>query len=293
MTMKDPSSNNKEPVQKKKRRRRIDMQEQQEQQQQQYTIHNLHPELIGLSLSFLGVGHFRYGPLACKMLLKPYLATVSNDEKITSGESITLSISCAKKYFDDMNIPDGTRIQNMEKQEWDKEEELERKLLFFWNNAAKYGRLEVMEWGHQQGYSHVWKYWLEKRDWDEWYDEDDDVSPYANAVKYGQLDALKWLKERGCPFPSCNLICKLAAESGHLPILQWLRETGTPWDADTCSSAAKKGHFSILKWARENGCPWDEVTYRKAQRSANPAIIEYVIAQGCPGAPRMDTEGTL
>jgi len=254
------------------------------------------------------------------MLLKPYLATVSNDEKITSGESITLTISCAKKYFDDMNIPDGTRMQTMEKQEWDKERELEQKLAFFWSNAAKYGRLEVMEWGFQQGYSHVWKYWLETRDWDEWYDEDDDVSPYANAVKYGQLDALKWLKERGCPFPSCNLICKLAAESGHLPILQWLRETGTPWDADTCSSAAKKGHFSILKWARENGCPWDkytcqaaaihvhlsilkwarengcpwdEVTYRKAQRSANPAILEYVIAQGCPGAPRMDTEGTL
>ena len=109
--MEDPSNNNKiEPVQKKIRL--IDVQEQQEQQQQQqqYTIHNLHADLLGLSLSFLGVGHFRYGPLACKMLLEPYLATVSDDKKITSGESITLSISCAKKYFDDMNLPTVVRI---------------------------------------------------------------------------------------------------------------------------------------------------------------------------------------
>lgn len=43
---------------------------------------HLHAELIDLSLSFFGVEHFRYGLLACKMLLEPYLATVSND-KIT------------------------------------------------------------------------------------------------------------------------------------------------------------------------------------------------------------------
>lgn len=54
-----------------------------------------------------------------------------------------------------MNILDGTRIQTMDKNEWEQELELEEKFLFFWNNAAKYGRLEVMEWAHQQGYSHV------------------------------------------------------------------------------------------------------------------------------------------
>jgi len=64
---------------------------QEQKQQQQYMIYNLPTAVHGLSLSFIGVGHFRYGPFACKMLLKAYLASVS-DEKITSAENVTLSI---------------------------------------------------------------------------------------------------------------------------------------------------------------------------------------------------------
>ena len=33
------------------------------------TIYDLNDDLLRLSQALLGIGHFRYGPLACKMLL--------------------------------------------------------------------------------------------------------------------------------------------------------------------------------------------------------------------------------
>lgn len=50
------------------------------------TIHGLPNEILGLSLSLLGVGNFRYAHLACKMFLNAYLVSV-RDEKMTTGKS--------------------------------------------------------------------------------------------------------------------------------------------------------------------------------------------------------------
>ena len=49
--------------------------------------------------------HFRYGPLACKMFLK---ASEVNPgyRKMTTRESVTSSISCAQKYFEDAGTGD-------------------------------------------------------------------------------------------------------------------------------------------------------------------------------------------
>jgi len=47
-----------------------------------------------------GNGHFRYGPLACKMFLRASELNL-HFKKITTGESVTSSVSCAKKYFED------------------------------------------------------------------------------------------------------------------------------------------------------------------------------------------------
>jgi len=67
-----------------------------------------------------GVGHFRYGPLfACKMLLKAYQDSVSDERKITTAKSVTSSISCAEKYFEDEGTGD-------------------EQLRFFWENVIKY-----------------------------------------------------------------------------------------------------------------------------------------------------------
>jgi len=82
-----------------------------------YTINDLNDDLVSESLALLGgVGHFRYGPLACKQFLK---AAEENKhfKKITSGESVTSSVSCARKYFED----EGTGNDQLK---------------FFWFNAA-------------------------------------------------------------------------------------------------------------------------------------------------------------
>jgi len=74
---------------------------------------------MGISSALLGVGHYRYGPIACKILLKTYQASFGNIN-ITTAESVASSISCAKKYFDDH--AGGTFT--------------ERKIDFFLKNAA-------------------------------------------------------------------------------------------------------------------------------------------------------------
>jgi hypothetical protein len=70
------------------------------------TINDLNDDLIGQSLALLGNGHFRYGPLACKLFLN---ASKKNPhfKKITSGERVTSSVSCARKYFEDEGTGNG------------------------------------------------------------------------------------------------------------------------------------------------------------------------------------------
>jgi len=64
------------------------------------TILGYPDELLRLSLSFLGVGHFAFIACVCSQFKIAYLANVS-DEMNTSGESVTSSISRAEKYFED------------------------------------------------------------------------------------------------------------------------------------------------------------------------------------------------
>jgi len=93
-------------------------------------------KLLRLSLSFLGVGHFLFIALVHSKFKSAYLANVS-DQKITSGESVTSSILRAEKYFENA----GTDTEQ---------------LRLFWLNVARYGRVDVMGWAHEQGYSRVW-----------------------------------------------------------------------------------------------------------------------------------------
>ncbi len=96
------------------------------------TIHQVADDLIGISLAMLGGnGHFRYGPLACKMLLRASELD-PHFKKVTSMESVTSSISCAMKYFED----EGADTEQLQ---------------FFWFNAARYGHVEVRGWAHQHG----------------------------------------------------------------------------------------------------------------------------------------------
>lgn len=168
------------------------------------TIHSLPVEVIGLSLSLLAKhGHFRYAPLACKTLRNAYSNFVSEDT-ITRAESVVSPISCAKQFFEDV----GTDTEQ---------------LFFFWKNAAKCGRVHVMEWAYRQGYSRIWQ---EEGFWGFcWGTFGSNICD--NAATCGQLDVLKWLKAHDWlkvhDCPDGPRISIEAAQNGHLAILQWLR----------------------------------------------------------------------
>ena len=81
------------------------------------TIYDLNNDLLAISHSLLGIGHFRYADIACKLLLEASRA--ASDEKVTSMKSVTFSISCAEKYFAD----EGTGYEQLK---------------IFWCSAARY-----------------------------------------------------------------------------------------------------------------------------------------------------------
>ena len=195
-------------------------------------IYDLNADILGLCHSLLGVGHYRYAAMACKMLHKGNLA-VNDNKKITSMEVVTSSISCAQQFFED----EATDSKQLE---------------LFWYTAVRYNRIEVMIWAHHQGYASVWK----ETDWASSVLVKNNLC--SRATKYGHLSCLKWLRENGCDWDADT--CSNASKGGHLSCLKWLRENGCPWDASTCSDAAGNGHLSCLKWARENGCPWNDRT---------------------------------
>ena len=81
------------------------------------TIYDLNNDLLKISHSLLGIRHFRFAGIACKLLLDANLAV--SDEKVTSMKSVTFSISCAEKYFAD----EGTGYEQLK---------------IFWCSAARY-----------------------------------------------------------------------------------------------------------------------------------------------------------
>jgi len=102
-----------------------------------YTVLHLPDELLGLSHSFLGDGDFGFIAPVCKRFKTVYLAYV-NDETITTDERATSSISRATRTYSG-HAGDNTL-----------------QLALFWDCVARHGRVGVMEWAHQQGYSRAW-----------------------------------------------------------------------------------------------------------------------------------------
>ena len=181
-----------------------------------------------------------------------YLANVS-DEMITTGESITSSISRAEKYFEDA----GTDAEQ---------------LRFFWCNVARYGHVDVMEWAHRQGYSQLW---YEQFHWSNF-----GTQVCMKAAEYGQLAALQWLRQNDCNWNSET--SSAVAKGGHLSILQWARENECEWNSSTCFRAAEGGHLSVLQWARQNGCEWNSHTCYLAARGGHLSVLQWAIENSCP-----------
>ena len=203
------------------------------------TILDYPDELLRLSLSFLGFGHFAFIAPVCSRFktvylanasgnkkitsgesFSLYLANVSGNKKFTSGESVTSSISRSEKYFEDA----GTDSE-------------EQHILFWYSVSTRYGRVDVMEWAHTQGHSRVW-----------------------NARFRGGNTG--------------HQVCTRAAEYGQLAGLQWLRQNGCSWNSETSSGAAKGGHLSVLQWVRENGCEWDRYTCSAAAGGGHLTVLQ-------------------
>jgi hypothetical protein len=219
------------------------------------TIRHLNDDVLSISLALLGgIGHFRYSPLACKLFLKAS-ENIPHFKKITTGESVTSSVSCVQKYFED----EGTGKEQ---------------LMFFWVNAIRYGRVNVMQWANQQRFMEG----THKQIDSDFYG-DSGAGACAKAAEYGHLLALQWLKANGCDWDKYT--CRCAARDGHLHILQWARENGCDWDSTTCSCAALHGHLHILQWARENGCAWDKQTCSFAALSGHLSCLQWARANGC------------
>jgi len=142
-----------------------------------------------------------------------YLSMSVGADSTTTIENVVSLVSCVELYLQEV----GSALAQL------------RVML---NGSASYGRLDILAWAHERGYSHACS---------------EEMSNCA--VKHGQLAALIWLKDRGSPL-SCTA-CNDATSHRHLNFLQWLRANGCSWDEETCyRAAAEGGHLNILQWAR-------------------------------------------
>lgn len=126
--------------------------------------------------------------------------------------------------------------------------------------AAKYGRIEVLEFAKTNGYLF-------------------DEYVLRNAARSGDLRCLIYLIENGCR--NNNLICRDIAFGGNLVCLKYAREKGFQWDNLTCDSAAISGSLEILKYARENGCWWSTMTCKYAVSNGHLGVLRYLMENGC------------
>ena len=129
------------------------------------TIDDLPPEVVRLIFMFLGSGHFRFIVGTSRIFRELYLSTSAGSENTTTIENVVSLVSCVELYLQEA----GTDVPQL------------RDIL---NAAASYGRLDILEWAHQRGYSHACS-----------------KATSACAAKHGQLAALIWLREHTCiPF---------------------------------------------------------------------------------------------
>ena len=218
-------------------------------------IHDLNDDILSISLALLGGnGHFRYGPLVCKTFLRAS-KEIPHFKMITTAESVTSSVSCVKKYFKD----EGYGSQQLK---------------FFWDNAIRYGRVDVMRWALQQRFTGGT---ITPETQDAYRGK---TGACTKAADYGQTLTLQWLKDIGLGTWN-SYTCTVAALSGHLGTLQWLRDNGCDWNSDTCTYAAMKGHLHILQWARLNRCDWDEKTCAAAAKHGHLHILQWARQNGC------------
>ena len=152
------------------------------------TIYDVPDAVLALSLAFVGKGTFRYTASVCKIFYIVYKSAF-HDTTNTSMESTVASIACAEMFLEE----DGGDIDiNID---FDIDINIDNKDLYIWIGAAKYGRVEILEWMNKSNYSNCF-----------------DIKTADVAAEHGHLDALKWLYAHGCSIDEST--CESAASSG-------------------------------------------------------------------------------
>jgi hypothetical protein len=102
-------------------------------------------------------------------------------------------------------------------------------------DAARYGRLDILQWMHKEGlYNRCAPFGL------------------SNAAKYGHLEVLKWLHEHEHD-EYTHYAMDEAAENGHLDVVIWLHEnTKAGCTEYAYVKTLENGFLSVVVWLHEN-----------------------------------------
>lgn len=97
--------------------------------------------------------------------------------------------------------------------------------------AAIYGKLNIIEWAHQQSIQ---------------------ITPIAllHAAEHGHVNILQFAHEHGVEIH--DIAYGIAAKAGHLHVIKWLHSAGIKWDTANIV-ACSLTHTKISKWLYRNG----------------------------------------
>jgi hypothetical protein len=123
--------------------------------------------------------------------------------------------------------------------------DLDGKLLF--SVAARYGRLEVMQWLYTNDqYNRL------------------GLSALRSAAEHGHVEVVRWMLSMP-PTHSKRGLLDSAADSNNVELVQWLHEsTDASCTTDAMDFAARNGNLAMLKWLlahRSEGCTAKAIEY--------------------------------
>jgi hypothetical protein len=152
-------------------------------------------------------------------------------------------------------------------------------------NAAKRGRLDVLEFGYRNycewsiqvseksvigGIDCLKFIYKNKYPWNKF--------TSIAAIKHNKLDCLESAYNNGC---SMDETCDYAAMYGRLECLKFLHKHGCKWNDQTSKIAVMNGNLDCLKYLCENGCPLTEYACFFAAKIDRLDILKYVHKNGC------------
>lgn len=182
-------------------------------------------------------------------------------------------------------------------------------------NAAKKGRLEVLQWLYSKGAkltSRVVVQAIESRNIEtiEWLTEiaplneevfrtaiesdnldivklfpiDMNLSYMLDiislAIQRGNLEIVKHLWPGECVGFGIKFMIN-AAESGNLDLVKWLINKDCQYTAATVAAAAGGGNLEVFKWLLENGCPHENSATEAAALGGHFELLKWAIDNGC------------